>query len=153
VTPALDRLPVFVRAGAILPSQALVQSTSQTPQGPLSLDVYPGDDCRGTIYADDGHSMAYAREGYLRQRIHCVVTDAGVDLVFEAREGRFQPWWHQVAVQVHHWTGGAQGTGGAQAFLDGKRIADPVTRSEILRVTIDDPSAESRLSLKARSGR
>ena len=50
VTPALDRLPVFVRAGAILPTQPLVQSTSQTPQGPLSLDVYPGDDCRGTIY-------------------------------------------------------------------------------------------------------
>ena len=63
VTPALDRLPVFVRAGAILPGQALVQSTSETPQGPLSLDVYPGDDCRGTIYADDGHSMAYAQTG------------------------------------------------------------------------------------------
>jgi hypothetical protein len=24
---------------------------SETPQGPLSLDVYPGEDCRGTIYA------------------------------------------------------------------------------------------------------
>jgi alpha-glucosidase len=111
------------------------------------LDVYPGDDCRGTIYADDGHSMAYARQGYLRQRIHCVVTDAGVDLDFDAREGRFRPWWHQVEVRVHHWTGGAQ------AFLDGKRIADPVTQAGVLSVTIDDPSGESRLSLKATSGR
>jgi len=134
-------LPVFVRAGAILPNQALIQSTSQTPQGPLSLDVYPGDDCRGTIYADDGHSMAYAQQGYLRQRVRCVVTDAGMDLDFDAREGRFQPWWHEVAVRVHHWRGGAH------AFLDGKPIADPVTRSGILRVTIDDPSGEARLSL------
>ena len=147
-TPALDRLPVFVRAGAILPSQALVQSTSQTPQGPLSLDVYPGDDCRGTIYADDGHSMAYARQGYLRQRVHCVETDTGIDVHFDAREGRFQPWWHQVAVRVHHWTGG-----GAHAFLDGKRIADPVTQEGVLSVTIDDPSGRSRLSLKAGAGR
>jgi len=142
-TPALDRLPVFVRAGAILPGQALVQSTSETPQGPLSLDVYPGEDCRGTIYADDGHSMAYAQQGYLRQAVHCVETDAGIDIDFDAREGRFQPWWHQVAVRVHHWRGGAQ------AFLDGKRIADPVTRSGLLRVTIDDPTGQSRLSLKA----
>jgi len=76
-----------------------------------------------------------------------VVTDAGMEIHFDAREGRFQPWWHQVAVRVMHWSGGAQ------AFLDGKRIADPVTRSGILRVTIDDPSAESRLSLKTKSGR
>src|SRR5258708_27080937 len=96
VTRVLDRLPVYVRAGAILPSQPLVQSTSQTPQGALSLDVYPGEDCRGTIYADDGHSMAYAQQGYLRQKIHCVQTGTGVDLRFDAREGRFQPWWHQV---------------------------------------------------------
>jgi alpha-glucosidase len=147
-TPALDRLPVFVRAGAILPGQPLVQSTSQTPQGPLSLDVYPGDDCRGTIYADDGHSMAYAQQGYLRQRVHCAETDAGMDLDFDAREGRFQPWWHQVAVRVHHWT-----RGGAHAFLGGKRIADPVTQEGVLRVTIADPSGKSRLSIKATSGR
>jgi len=146
-TPALDRLPVFVRAGAILPGQPLVQSTSETPQGPLSLDVYPGDDCRGTIYADDGHSMAYAQQGYFRQRVHCVETATGIDLAFDAREGRFQPWWRQVEVRVHHWSGGAQ------AFLDGKRIADPVTEAGVLRVTVDDPSRKARLSLKASSAR
>ena len=147
VTPALDRLPVFVRAGAILPTQPLVQSTSQTPQGPLSLDVYPGDGCRGTIYADDGHSMAYTQQDYLRQSVRCVESDAGLNLEFHAPEGRFQPWWHQILVRVHHWRGGAQ------AFLDGERIADPVVRSGVLLVTIDAPSRESRLSLRAMSGR
>jgi alpha-glucosidase len=147
VTPALGRLPVFVRAGAILPGQALVQSTSETPQGPLSLDVYPGDDCRGTIYADDGHSMAYTRQDYLRQRVRCAQTDAGIDIDFDAREGRFQPWWHQVTVRVHHWARGAQ------AFLDGKRIADPVVRDGVLSVTMDDSRDKSRLSLKAKPDR
>jgi alpha-glucosidase len=147
VTPALGRLPVFVRAGAILPGQALVQSTSETPQGPLSLDVYPGDDCRGTIYADDGHSMAYTREDYLRQSVRCVQTDAGIDIDFDAREGLFQPWWHQVTVRVHHWAGGAQ------AYLDGKHIADPQVRDGVLSVTLDDPRGKSRLSLKVRSDR
>jgi alpha-glucosidase len=147
VTPTLGRLPVFVRAGAILPGQALVQSTSETPQGPLSLDVYPGDDCRGTIYADDGHSMGYTREEYLRQRVRCVKTDAGIDIDFDAREGRFQPWWHQVTIRVHHWAGGAE------AALDRKHIADPQVRDGVLSVTLDDPRGRSRLSLKAKPDR
>jgi alpha-glucosidase len=147
VTPALDRLAVFVRAGAILPGQALVQSTAEIPQGPLSLDIYPGDDCRGTIYADDGHSMAYTGQNYLRQRVRCVQTAAGIDIDFDAREGRFQPWWHQVTVRVHHWAGGAE------ASLGGKHIADPVLRDGVLSVTLDDPRGKSRLSLNAKPGR
>jgi alpha-glucosidase len=91
--------------------------------------------------------MAYARQGYFRQRVLCVETATGIELAFDAREGRFQPWWRQVEVRVHHWRGGAQ------AFLDGQRIADPVTRAGVLRVTIDDPSGQSRLSLKASSAR
>jgi alpha-glucosidase len=147
LTPALERLPVFVRAGAILPSQALVQSTAETPQGPLTLDVYPGDDCRGTIYADDGHTMSYTRHDYVRQRVRCVQTDAGIDIDFDARDGRFQPWWHQVTVRVHHWAGGAQ------AFLEGKRIADPAVRNGVLSLTVRDQGGKSRLSLKAKPGR
>jgi alpha-glucosidase len=147
VTPALGRLPVFVRAGAILPSQALVQSTSEAPQGPLSLDVYPGDDCRGTIYADDGHSMAYTRQDYLRQRVRCMQSNTGIDIDFDAREGQFHPWWRQVMVRVHHWPGGAQ------AFLNRKRIANPSVRDGVLSVTLDDPSGKSRLSLKAQPDR
>jgi alpha-glucosidase len=147
VTPALDRLPVFVRAGAILPGQTLVQSTSEVPQGPLSLDVYPGDNCRGTIYDDDGHSMAYKERDYLRQGVLCVQTDTGIDIDFKAREGQFRPWWRQVIVRVHHWAGGAQ------AFLQGKRIVDPVVSHGVLSVSFDDPGGESRLSLKTKPDR
>ena len=147
ITPALDRLPVFVRAGAILPSQALTQSTSETPQGALFLDIYPGEDCRGTIYADDGHSMAYARQGYLRQQVHCSQTAAGMDIDFGPREGRYQPWWRQVTLRVHHWTG-EHWTGDARATLDGKRIQDLASRDGLLIVTIGDPGKRSRLSLK-----
>ena len=84
-TPRLDRLPVFVRAGTILPRQPLVQSTQQKPEGPLSLDMYPGDDCDGVLYADDGHSMAYAGRGFLRQRLRCAATPTAGDRLRRAR--------------------------------------------------------------------
>jgi alpha-glucosidase len=101
-TPRLDRLPVFVRPGTILPRQPLVQSTSETPSGPLELDVYPGDDCSGELYLDDGVSV---KGPSLRQTIHCTVTPTGVRLQFGPREGRFRPWWKSISVTVH----GAQG--------------------------------------------
>jgi alpha-glucosidase len=101
-TPRLDALPVFVRAGTILPRQPLVQSTSETPAGPLRLDVYPGADCAGTIYLDDGHSMAFTRGEYLRQSVRCSVDGRGaVNLTFGRREGRYRPWWKQIEIAVH----------------------------------------------------
>jgi alpha-glucosidase len=96
--PKLDELPVFVRAGTILPRQPLIQSTMEVPKGPLELDVYPGDDCRGELYFDDGVSIAGP---HLRQVIQCAVTATGVVLRFGPREGSWKPWWKQIAVIVH----------------------------------------------------
>ncbi|MEO7277138.1 MAG: TIM-barrel domain-containing protein [Sphingomicrobium sp.] len=96
--PRLERLPVFVRPGAIIVRQPLVQSTAQTPRGPLELHVYPGADCRGELYFDDGLSIVGPS---LRQSISCEVTKAGVTLRFGERQGTFKPWWRSIAVTVH----------------------------------------------------
>jgi alpha-glucosidase len=100
-TPKLDYLPVFVRAGTILPREPLVQSTSETPNGPLYLDVYPGADCEGTIYLDDGHSMRFQNGDYLRQAIRCGSDARGLSITFGQRQGTFRPWWTQIEVRVH----------------------------------------------------
>ncbi|HEX3423978.1 MAG TPA: TIM-barrel domain-containing protein [Sphingomicrobium sp.] len=105
-TPRLDYLPLFVRAGTILPRQSLVQSTSQIPDGPLRLDVYPGKDCRGVIYFDDGHSMRFQGDDYLRQEIRCSSeSQRGTDLTFEPREGSYVPWWRKIDITVHRGSG------------------------------------------------
>lgn len=96
--PRLDRLPVFVRPGAIIPRQSLVQSTSQSPTGPLQLEVYPGEDCGGELYLDDGVSV---NGPHLRQSISCSANGGGILLQFGPREGSYHPWWTQIAVTVH----------------------------------------------------
>jgi len=98
IAPKLDAVPVFVRAGTILARQPLVESTMEAPQGPLSLDVYPGPDCRGDLYFDDGTSVSGPS---LRQTIQCTVDPKGVVLRFGARQGSWRPWWKQIAVTVH----------------------------------------------------
>ena len=132
-TPRLDTLPIFVRAGTILPRQAVTQSTAEIPAGPLTLDIYPGDDCQGVLYADDGHSMAFAQQGYLRQQVRCTVTPTGIRIAFEARAGRYPAWWRQIAVTVHGWTGEG-GVTGADPSIAAR--ADAAT--ETLTFTIPD---------------
>jgi alpha-glucosidase len=97
-TPRLDQLPVFVRPGAIIPKQPLVQSTAETPKGPLELDVYPGSECRGEVYLDDGKRISGPS---LRQAITCTPTGKGVILHFAERQGRYLPWWTSIVVKVH----------------------------------------------------
>ena len=102
--PRLDRLPVFVRAGSIIPRQAVVQSTAETPAGPLELHVYPGEACEGVLYADDGHSIGYTRGVLLRQTVRCERTAEGLRIAFDPREGSHKPWWKALRVTVHGWT-------------------------------------------------
>jgi alpha-glucosidase len=161
-TPQLDRLPVLVRPGAIIARQPLVQSTTQVPDGPLELAVYPGPDCRGELYSDDGVSMAYRSGMFLRQSVRCrVAADAATTgataprrapaaetssswvVEFGARQGRYAPWWHEMEIVVH----GIEREPAA-AKLDGKRILghfDSVERT--LRLRIPDQRKEARLQI------
>src|SRR5512146_1067133 len=101
VQPKLDELPVYVRAGAILPQEPVVQSTAEKPQGPLELRVYPGPNCSGSIYADDGHTFDYKQGHYFRQAFTCEATTQGVTVKLAAPEGDYTPWWTQVLVTVY----------------------------------------------------
>jgi alpha-glucosidase len=102
LTPRLDVLPVFVRAGSAIPRQPLVQSTSFKPDGPLELHIYPGDGCSGALYDDDGHSMGFARGLFLRQTITCQGKgDTLSGVTIGAREGTWNPWWKEIRIVIH----------------------------------------------------
>jgi alpha-D-xyloside xylohydrolase len=58
----IDTLPLFVKAGSILPLGSEVLST-QEPQKIASLRVYPGADGTFTLFEDDGKTYAYEKGG------------------------------------------------------------------------------------------
>ena len=60
----LDMLPLFVKAGSIIPMGPVVQYASQQDSLPLEMKVYAGKDCRFTLYQDDGLSYAYETGKY-----------------------------------------------------------------------------------------
>ena len=55
----LATMPLYVRAGAIVPTGPVKQHTAENPDAPLTLTVYPGADGTAEIYEDDGVSFAH----------------------------------------------------------------------------------------------
>jgi alpha-glucosidase/alpha-D-xyloside xylohydrolase len=55
----LETMPLYVRAGAIVPMGPVKQYTAEPVDGPLSLTVYPGADGEFALFEDDGRSFAY----------------------------------------------------------------------------------------------
>ena len=66
--PDLSTIPIFVRAGSLLPlAPPGVQSTAElTTSGPLEVQIYPGADAGFTFVEDDGVSYGYRDAGLVR---------------------------------------------------------------------------------------
>jgi alpha-glucosidase len=144
VQPTLAALPVFVRAGAILPIEPLVQSTEETPQGPLTLRIYAGDDCRGSLYTDDGQSFAFERGDFLRMSFTCAVTSKGIEVTISKHDGNFVPWWTSLRLEIYGWT---PASGIIQE--DGQSSAIQIERAQgFVAVTIPDSGKGSSLKIE-----
>jgi alpha-glucosidase/alpha-D-xyloside xylohydrolase len=55
----LSVMPLYVRAGAIIPMGPVKQYTDEPAEGPLTITVYPGADGAFELFEDDGRSFAY----------------------------------------------------------------------------------------------
>ncbi|OLC98521.1 MAG: hypothetical protein AUH86_04725 [Acidobacteria bacterium 13_1_40CM_4_58_4] len=141
--PRLDEMPLYVRAGAILPMQTIVQHTGETPEGPLQLRVYPGEDCSGSLYQDDGHTFAYQKGEILRINYSCAVSSDSVTVTSSVEKNAFKPWWNSAALTVY----------GAAAAPKEIRIGDHVIRgwsfdSQAHTVTLTVPDAVKNWSVR-----
>jgi alpha-glucosidase (family GH31 glycosyl hydrolase)/tetratricopeptide (TPR) repeat protein len=58
-TFTLNEIPVYVKAGAIVPMQPNMHYTGEKPVDPLILNVFPGDAGEARLYDDAGNSLGY----------------------------------------------------------------------------------------------
>ena len=64
VTTTLDRIPLFVRAGSIVPLGPDVQYSGEKAWNDLTLCLYPGADGEFTLYEDRGDGYDYESGAY-----------------------------------------------------------------------------------------
>ncbi len=65
----LATMPIYVRAGAIIPFDPVRQYTAQQVDEPTTLKIYPGADGEFTLYSDDGTSLDYLTGRATRTRL------------------------------------------------------------------------------------
>jgi alpha-glucosidase len=83
----LERLPLLVRAGAILPLGPVVQHTGERPLDELTLQVYPHGTSHFELYEDDGRTNAYRRGAYALTAIVCTAERSRVAIEIAAPTG------------------------------------------------------------------
>ena len=82
------RIPVFVRAGSIIPVGPDIQFVDEKPDAPITLTIYTGDDGQFDLYEDDGLTNAYQRGGY--SRIPISYNEKSKTLTIRPRQGQYR---------------------------------------------------------------
>ena len=69
VDAPLNRMPLFVKAGSIVPMVEGLQYADQKPDGPMEIRVYPGADAHFDLYEDAGDGYGYESGEYTLTRL------------------------------------------------------------------------------------
>ena len=88
IETTLDRVPMFVRAGSILPLGPEMQYTGQKAWDNLELRVYPGADGSFTLYEDEGDNYNYEKGQFTT--ILMTWNNAARTLTIGQRQGQYK---------------------------------------------------------------
>jgi alpha-D-xyloside xylohydrolase len=80
-------MPVYVRAGSILPLGPELEYSGQKPADPIELRIYPGSNGSFRLYEDDGTTYNYEKGAYAW--IPMLWDDASRTLTIGARKGQY----------------------------------------------------------------
>ncbi|GHT73570.1 xylosidase [Bacteroidia bacterium] len=83
----IDEIPVYVKAGSIVPFGADVQYATQKNWDNLELKIYPGKDAEFILYEDEGDNYNYEKGAYSTIQIQW--KEAGHTLTIGERQGQF----------------------------------------------------------------
>ena len=87
VEAPIDRIPIFVKAGAIIPVADGLVYAEQEPEKPVQIIVYPGADGEFVLYEDEGNNYNFENGAYATTRFQW--KDAEGQLLNGRREGSF----------------------------------------------------------------
>ncbi|HYO21665.1 MAG TPA: DUF5110 domain-containing protein, partial [Flavisolibacter sp.] len=100
VTP-LDTMPVFAKAGAIIPQQPAMRYVGEKKVDVLTLDVFPGKAGAFLLYEDDGESLAYQQNAFSTSSITVSQVGPQTELRIAKPNGLYKPGTHQYLVKLH----------------------------------------------------
>jgi alpha-glucosidase len=96
----IHKLPVFIKAGALLPMQA-AKSNTREKSGTLNLHLYHGtEDSNFTFYDDDGETFDYQSGKYSEREL--TFRPAGRKVILGKAKGTYSSAWQKLTVVFHN---------------------------------------------------
>ena len=89
---SLPQIPVYVKAGTVLPMQSPVEYTGQKPLDPLLVTVFPLAEKQSTeyrLYEDSGEGLGYLEGQSARTTIRAERAGAGTTVIIAPAEGSY----------------------------------------------------------------
>ncbi len=87
VDAPLNKIPLLVKAGSVIPFGPDLQYASEKPADPIELRIYPGADGKFMLYEDQGDNYNYEKGAF--SQIPIRYDDAKHTVTIEARKGSF----------------------------------------------------------------
>ncbi|HZC74027.1 MAG TPA: TIM-barrel domain-containing protein [Jatrophihabitans sp.] len=89
INEPLDRMPVFVRAGGIVPEQPTMEHVGAAPVDPLTLNVYAGGSGAFSMYEDAGEGTGYRNGQSARTPFRYDESESSSAVTIGARTGSY----------------------------------------------------------------
>jgi len=88
----LDTVPMFVRAGAIIPTAPAMNYVGEKREDPITFSIYPDDQgaASATLYEDDGLTNTYKDGNVRRTSINVKRVGTGYVVTISAPQGTYQ---------------------------------------------------------------
>ncbi len=87
----LEKIPIFVKAGALIPMQPWMAYAGERPLDTLTWDVFPGGSSSEDLYQDDGISTDYLQGAYALTTLHARKSGDDIVLQLDPPRGRYHP--------------------------------------------------------------
>lgn len=144
----LEKIPVFIKAGAIIPTGPVMQYSSEQPLDQLTLDVYPAKRTSSFVLFEDDGEYGYEQGKYSTTRYKCIDKDGKIIVEIEARSahGGYLPERRRYMVKVHTRSVAQYSVTLDHALLT--RGWDYAPDEQALTVTINDDGREHLLSIE-----
>ncbi|MEO6258806.1 MAG: glycoside hydrolase family 31 protein [Thermoanaerobaculia bacterium] len=84
-------IPLFVRGGAFLFTQRVVQHTGEMPGQPLEVTLFPNGSSERWFYEDEGNGFQYRQGAYARRRFSARREASGTRVEIGSAEGSYRP--------------------------------------------------------------
>jgi alpha-glucosidase len=95
----LERMPLYVKAGSIIPLQPVMQYVDEKPIDCLTFKVFPGTG-EGILYEDDGSSFEYIQGIYSTTKYQVYQENQELIIEIEPRQGQWTPPDREIIIDV-----------------------------------------------------